>query len=370
MKFSCDAEAFQKVLSGVQWACAKNNTLPVLEHVLVRASGTEVELSATDLEVSLRASVPAKVENEGATTVPLKLLLSWLGLSSGEGKELSVARSGEKERFLVQCGNAKTTLSGISADDFPALPEVERRHDITFSADVFKKVLARATFAAASSGVRPVLSGLFFSFDGSGNNVIVGTDSYRLSELSVAPDAIEGEVSAIVPARAMTDVERLLSAASKDIRFVFGDNQVDVFFGGFQLTSRLIEGNFPEYSRIIPKEFSGKVAVSRKEFLRAIRQASVFAFSGSGSVKIAPTGTDLVRIFTEENEVGSGESAVESNNTGEVPEVLVSVQYLLDAVMAFGGDDLVLQFGGALTPIVLSSASDDGFLHLVMPLKG
>ncbi|QQS59000.1 DNA polymerase III subunit beta [Candidatus Peregrinibacteria bacterium] len=366
MKFSCHRESFLQALSVVQKAVGGIGVLPVLENILIVAEGQRIELSATNLEISITTTVSAKVVNEGKTTIPAKTLISWVKLAPGE--EMGCTRL-EGEKILFQALGTKTTLFGVSADEFPILPVVEKEEIVVIDKKIFSKALEQVVFCAAAFGTRPVLSGILFIAEEK-NITLVGTDSYRLSEKKIPlKKGVKNNVSCIIPAKTLLDTERiLLSEEEGDVEIVFSKHQILLSFNSVKIISRVIEGNFPNYQQILPKGHQNEVSVSRQELIQTVRRVGIFARENNNNIKLFCSKEEM-RITTDATEIGTEESVISIKSTGGESAVALNAQFLLDILLVFKDPEVLLRFGEKLNPIMVCSKNEEGLTHIIMPLK-
>lgn len=364
MKFQCEKESLLKALIIAQKASGGVGTLPVLENILLSAEGQSVEVSATNLELSITTSLEAKIQNEGKITVPAKTIASWIHLS-GDG-EVKIEKT-DGESVSLQTKGSKTKIKGLSADDFPPLPLVEKEDFLRVSQKEFKKALAKVSFAAATNGTRPVLSGLFL-WSNEEKLFLVGTDSYRLSEkkipLLVQP---KEKISVIIPAKTLIELERILGDDG-DLDVIFSKNQVLFLFNGIRLVSRLIEGQFPNYQQILPKGFQNEIQVNRRDFIQTVKRVGIFARENNNNIKLIVSSDEMI-VTTDATEIGSEEAVLPVENNAGENTISLNAQFLLDILMVLSGEKVVLLLGENLSPVSLSSPETEGFLHIIMPLK-
>lgn len=366
MKFSCHRESFLQALSIVQKAVGGTGVLPVLENILIVAEGQRIELSATNLEISITTTVSAKVINEGKTTIPAKTLVSWVKLAPGE--EMECTRL-EGEKILFQASGTKTTLFGVSADEFPILPIVEKEEVVTIEKKVFSQALEQVVFCAAASGTRPVLSGILFIVE-ENTLTLVGTDSYRLSEKKLSlKKGVKNSTSCIIPAKTLLETERiLLSEEEGDVEITFSKHQVLLSFGTVKIISRIIEGNFPNYQQILPKGHHNEVRVFRQELIQTVRRVGIFARENNNNIKLFSSGEEL-RVTTDATEIGTEESVISIKSTNGESAVALNTQFLLDILLVLKDPEILLKFGEKLSPVTVCSEREEGLTHIIMPLK-
>lgn len=366
MKFTCRQKDFLLALSIAQKAAGSTGILPVLENVLISAEGQSVEVSATNLEISIATSFSSRIQNEGKVTIPVKTLLSWVNLISDDELEVS---KGDGEGIVLKTKSAKTSIKGVSADEFPILPVVEKESIVCVSQEELKRAIEEVVFAAASSGTRPVLSGVLFVAQGE-ELLLVGTDSYRLSEKRITPKASTKEsVRCIIPAKTLMEIERIISSDEEgDIEIIFSKNQVLFLLNGVRIISRLIEGQFPNYEQILPKSHKNNVQLQRQELIQTVKRVGIFARENNNNVHLVFKEKELL-VTTDPTEIGTEESRISIENSYGENSVALNAQFLLDALLVFSDKEVTLGIGEKLSPVSITAESEKDFLHIIMPLK-
>ncbi len=366
MKFSCAQKDILRALSITQKATGSTGTLPILENVLITAEGQTVEVSATNLNISITTTIDAQVQNEGRTTLPSKTIVSWIGLISGQSIEFSKS---EGEKISVKSEGSKTTIKGISADEFPVIPFVEKENTCTISQKAIKSALDQVVFCAAAGGTRPVLSGIYFTTDGE-RLTIAGTDSYRLSERKIPlKTPPKDDFSCIIPSRTLMELERILTSEEDgELEIIFSKHQILFYFDGIRIVSRLIEGQFPNYQQIIPKSFQSTVEVDRQDLIRTVKRVGIFARENNNNIKLNFRAHEM-DVTTDATEIGNEEATLPITNTNGESAVAINSQFFLDVLQVLAGDKVELHIGEKLSPISITSPKNSEFLHVIMPLK-
>lgn len=366
MKFTCLREDFSKAVSVAQKAVGGAAMLPVLENVYVKAEGNSVEISATNLEISITTSFPADIQNEGTTTIPAKMLASWISLASGENIQIEKS---EGEKITLKTKGSNTSLKGMSAEEFPVLPLVEKEDSLRLSQADFKKIIGQTVFSAASGGTRPVLSGVLCMWNGE-EVVFVGTDSYRLSERKIKVQKTPKEpVRCIIPAKTLMELERILSSEKEEeVEIVFSKNQILFIFNNIRLISRLIEGQFPNYEQILPKGFQNEITVDRQFLIKTVKRVGIFARENNNNIKLSLSGNQLT-VTTDATEIGTEESVLDVEGGKGEQVVALNGQFFLDILMVLSGEKVMVKMGEKLSPIAVVSPKSPEFLHIIMPLK-
>lgn len=364
MKFICEKRELIEAISLVQKAINSQNTLPVLANILLKTEGQKLYLSATNLEIAISTSLEADVENEGAITLPARLFSNYISLL--KDGEISVSLD-SVDSVLIKSADSQTKIKGISADEFPELPVVQEESSFVLPADVLKKGIEQTVFSCSASSTRPVLSGVLLWTNGTELR-LVGTDSYRLGEKKITlPEEMEDQ-KYIVPARTFQELSRILGK-EKEVKVILSKNQILFQTEHSEISSRLIEGNFPDYERIIPKTEQATASVSRSDLILAVKRAGIFAREIDNNNVRVGIEKEHISIATEETEIGSGSTNVPANIDGEGTLMALNAQYYLDALQVISTENVILKSGNSLAPLKISAENDDSFVHIIMPLK-
>ncbi len=368
MKLSCSQADLALALSLVNRAVSPNNTLPVLNNILVKAEGKRLFLSATNLEIAISASFEADVQNEGTLTVPAKVMSSYVSLLEENSVELGVLNG---NTMVIRTAGSESKMKGISSEEFPLLPKLDNPRVFTLPVEEIKAAIEQVVFAASTNISRPVLTGLFWKIDGKILK-LVATDSYRLGEKTVElAEAVDGDVAFIVPSKTAQELSKILeSAKDKTFEVRIGKGQILFKVGGVELMSRLIEGNFPDYEKILPKEIKTQLVISNEAFTLALKKLSVIVRENNNNVKVRSE-KDKLLIFSDETQVGQGacEVPASGNSSGEVIETALNVQYLLDVLSHLKDSSVHFGLNDGLSPVMVTPAQASGYLHIIMPLK-
>lgn len=365
MKVYLEQSALLDSLKIVARAVSGQNTLPVLGNVLLRTEGKKLHLAGTNLELSIKTTSEADVQNEGAITVPSKVLTSYVSLlKKGSAVELSVTGDLGLE---VKTGNSKTKIKGISAEEFPSVAEVKGKTTITLAAEDFRTMVHEVAFAAQENSARPILSGVCLKADGTTLRM-AATDSYRLSEKVMKIDKVAEPVTCVIPVRALLEADRL-AGKGENVTLVLGENQAAFRVDGAELVTRLIEGTFPAYEQIIPKQKLTTVTIPRAELEMAVRRVSIFAKENNQHMKLDFGQDGTLRVMSDQTEVGQDESSIAVKMEGQANVIALNADYLLDALSAISTDEITFEMQEKMNPAVLRPMGDASFTHLIMPLK-
>jgi DNA polymerase-3 subunit beta len=376
MRLTCLPEKLNEGLATVGRVVAPRSTLPVLGNVLLQTDGGQLKLAATNLELTVVCWVGAKVEEEGAITLPARLLADYVGLLSA-GEPLQLELKGKKAH--LSCGRFEANISGIDAEEFPAIASVSGGTSFTLAAPRLKEAIAQVVFAAAPDDSRPVLAGVLMTIGG-GKLTLAAADGFRLAVRKVDLGDVDApEISIIVPAKALTEVARgLPSDEDVEVEIAVTADQSQALFRHRQaeVVSRLIEGQFPDFNRIIPREAKTRVTLQTADFLRATKAAQVFARDNSMIVRLslvpAEGGDEAlgrVTVAATSAEIGDNTGDVDASVEGEPMQVAFNGRYLRDALEALDATQAFLEVTGPASPGLIRPASgSNGYIQVIMPM--
>jgi DNA polymerase III subunit beta len=363
MKISSSKSELVSALSVVSRAVSPRSAVQVLSGILVRVEDGRVELAATDMELSMRLGVDAEAVGSGSVVVPGRLLVELARLlPDGD----VVLEHKPEESVLEVTGGASTSrLNTFSAEDFPKLPEAERAQTFTVERDAFLETVGKVNRAASRDESRPVLTGILVRFE-VGRLVMAATDSYRLS---VKETELEGgeapELEAIVPARALAELARI-AADADELQLGVQENHVVFNAGGVWLTTRRIDGQFPNYKQLIPETFEHEVRLPREEFLEVVRRASVMAQRNSPLRLRFAEGE--VTVSAQTQDVGEARETLPVAFSGEELEIGFNPEFLRDGVESVEADEVQLRLISPLRPGLIRS-DEESFSYLIMPIR-
>lgn len=362
LKVVCSREEFAQKLAVVGRGVSSRTAVQILSGVLLRAAGGRLELAATDMELSIRTSLEeTRVEGEGAAVVPGRLLVD---LSRLLPENEVTIEFGEDSVLRVECGPAEYRLNTYSAEDFPRLPDTSAAATSTVSADTVLETLASVGRAVSRDEARPVLTGILVKF-GDGKLVMAATDSYRLSYKETPIDGPVPEIEAIVPARALEELRRLVSGGGT-LELGVQENQVLFGIDGTWLTTRRIEGQFPKFEELRPTEFTHEVTVPRDEFLDVVRRTAVMAHRNS-PLRLRFAEGELM-VWTQTQDVGEARETLPVRFEGDPLEIGFNADFLRDGIESAEGDELRVRLIDPLRPGLLQGPGDD-FWYLIMPIR-
>jgi DNA polymerase III subunit beta len=362
-------ENLARGLSVVSRAVSSRSTLPVLANVLLKTEDAGLKLTATNLEIGITYWVPGKIETDGATTVPAKLLTDLVNsLPAGDKIDLEL---GTGESLHLRSGRFETHIKGIDAEEFPAIQTAGDRPTTRVAQNVLRQALTETAFAAASDEARPILTGVLAKFEGD-QLTLAAADNYRIAVKTIPILDAVPETSVVIPARALNELARVLSDVEDpvDIVLAAGRNQVLFHLDGIDLVSRLIDGQFPNYQQVVPKEHSTRAVLDREELLRAVRPAALIAHESANIVKLQIGADGEPGITVSANaEVGDHVGQVEAAVEGDGTTIAFNARYLADVLTNVDADQFALELNGPLSPGVFKPVGDERYVHVVMPVR-
>lgn len=365
MKITCERNRLAEALGIAGRAVSSRNTLPILANVLLETEEGRLRLTATDLDTAIRCVVPAEIAENGATAVPAHLLSDVVS----KLPDASVTLEAQDGKVSVRCGKSEYTILSLPAEDYPAVPKVTEGVEFSLSQGILKEMLQMTTFAASKEETRSLLMGVLF--EARGNHLtLVATDTHRLAKKEAAIGTeIETPVSAVIPAKPLIELQRVLRDSSEEqVQVHISSSQAQFQTHEVTLVSRLLDGQFPNYEKVIPKNVERKVRFDRGELLDAMRRVYIVA-RGSAEKAVLATKENLVEMTAESPDVGRAFEEVPVSMDGGDITIAFNARYLLEVLSIVDGEQVLLELTGALNPGILRSSDDDGFLYVVMPMQ-
>ena len=354
-------------LQAVQNVVSNRTTLPILSNVLLRAEGDKLELTATDLDVTIACSVEAKVNKPGSTTVPVKKLFGIVRELGNSEIDLEVD---DKNVCSIRSGASFYKINGLSADEFPPMPKFKEEKKVELPQEKIRGMMKKTSFAISTDESRYVLNGIYISLKDH-KMTMVATDGRRLAlvdeELDVSEKS-QGEF--IAPAKAVNELNRLLQDKG-ELEIRYSENQASFTLkddknGSILIVTKLIEGNYPNYRQVIPTEVKERISLAREEFLHALRRAEIMTSEKSNSVKLS-FGKNKLEITANSPEVGEAKETLAINYKGAEMAIAFNPKYMIDPLTALTNDEVFIELIDELSPGVLKI--NGPFLYVVMPMR-
>lgn len=366
MELQVTQENFTRALSNVGRVASSKTQLPILNNILLRTDNGRLHVAATNLEIASSNYVGAKILKEGAITIPARLITDFVSNLPKDQITLKV-----KDNHLhISCGRYNSIINGVIADEFPELPVIDEKKAIKYqiASSDFKEAVSQTIITTSTDATRPVLTGVYWhSFEGA--IYLAGTDGYRLSEKRLVDT--KSELSAIIPTSTLQEVLRTLHDDIEQIEILFDETQVRFRLNETEITSRLIDGVFPDYRQLIPTSSETEIILSKDDFVRITKIASLFARESGGGVTLkAVSDSKTLSIHSIASELGENTSELEAVSISSDGVITLNSRYLTDALSVVDGQEIIFRFSGKLSPAVLmNNTKTPSYKHIIMPLK-
>ncbi len=362
MKLQVTQENLHKALTSVSRVANSRGTLPILSNVLLKTIGNRLSIAATNLDIAITHFIGSKVNDEGAITVPARLMQDFIAsLPSG-----TITLELEETKLRITTDKYESVINGTTAEDYPVMPAIGSGGKWQIPTSVLKHSLQQVIMAASTDEARPVLTGVYLHTQDK-KVYLVTTDSYRLAEKSLTLKT--DEVDLLIPASALQDLLRVLTDDEGEVQVTHDDQQVLFKVDDVELVARLIEGKYPDYRKLIPSSFAQTAVLKRQEFINITKVSSLFARESAGSVTINLDETKKqVSIRSIASQLGENVATAEADVSGN-GTITLNSRYILDALAVMPGEEVKIGFNNKLEPCVLTSPSHSDYLHVIMPLR-
>ena len=371
MKLTIERGLLLKVLTHIQSVVERRNTIPILSNVKFDAPDSNLSLNATDMDLEIVETVPAEVEIQGSTTAPAHTLFD-IVRRLPEGSQVELDCTGSDSNLILKADRSRFTLTCLPTEDFPVLSGGELPHKFSLSAGNLRNVIDRTRFAISTEETRYYLNGIYLheaDCDGTAVLRAVATDGHRLASIEVPlPLGAKGMPGVIVPRKTVTEIRKLIEETDDDISIAISETKIRFAFEGAVLTSKLIDGTFPDYDRVIPTENDKVLEVDTKRFSDAVGRVSAISTEKSRAIKLALTNGNLtLSANSAENDSAIEELAV--NYTAEEIEIGFNSRYLLDISQQIDGASARFTLADAASPTLVADADDKSALYVLMPMR-
>ena len=371
MKFTIDRGGLLKALTHVQSVVERRNTIPILANVLLRADDAGVELAATDMDISVVEKVGADVGQQGATTVSAHTLFD-IVRKLEEGAQVELGGGTEEGQISVRSGRSTLKLATLASEDFPAMTDDDMPHSFALSADALRRLIDRTRFAISTEETRYYLNGIFLhAVEADGGKVLraVATDGHRLALMEVPlPDGADGMPGIIVPRKTVNELRKLIDESDDDIAISLSETKIRFSVDGIVLSSKLIDGTFPDYDRVIPEANDKYLDVSCKRFERAVDLVSTISTEKSRAIKLSLSDNSLVLSATSPDAGSATEELEVDYDDGEL-EIGFNSKYLIDITQQINGDSARFALSDAASPTLVRDTADTSALYVLMPMR-
>jgi DNA polymerase-3 subunit beta len=367
MNIECGQDKILEGIHKAQRIAGKHPTLPVLSCVLLEAKkNNTLVIKATNLDLGVEIIIPAKVNKEGTVAVPAAVVYSFLSSLITGGKDIKLEVEGNN--LLVRTQHSNGTIKTMPSEEFPNIPKITDGKEFTLSSADFIKGLKSVWYSASISGVKPELSSVYVYQD-AGYIMFAATDSFRLAEKKIKLKKSVDFGQILIPFKNISEIVRIFEGINADISINFNKNQIALSYNGIYLISRVIDGVFPDYRQIIPKEIKTNVVVLKQDFSDAMKISNIFSDKFNQiHFKIAPS-KSIFEIQTKNNDVGENLQKIDATVSGDETEINFNHRYIIDCLQSVETDSISLDFSGPNRPLVIRPVADNTFLYLVMPMN-
>lgn len=365
MKIEINKNNLLKVLSKADKITGKNPSLSILQCVIIKTLDSQIEVSSTNLELSIKLYTPAKIERSGTIAINASLLVSYL---SNLNQEEKLILDYSEQTLKIMSGKSETQINTFDLKDFPEIPVIESKKSCTIEIHDFVEGLKSVWYAASVSSIKPELSSVYLYSD-SGELTFVATDSFRLAEKKLGVKIDEFE-SILIPQRNVNEIIRVFENINSKIKITFGENQVSFEVDKeIYLVSRVVDGSFPDYRQIIPKENKSELSILKQDLINALKISNLFSDSFNQVKFNLDANNNIFEITSKNTEKGESRTVVPANVRGETVVINFNQKYITDCFTSIKTESLQVYFNGVGRPMVIKGAGDGGFMYLVMPLN-
>jgi DNA polymerase-3 subunit beta len=373
MRLTCLQENLNRGLGVVGRAVATRTTLPITNNVLLATDQSRLKLAATNLEMAISCWTGAKVEEEGAITVPARLLTEFV--NSLPNDKVSINLPPQTKTLELKCARFEARISGVDAKDFPPIPKIEEGIATKVEVEALHQGINQVVFAAATEESRPVLTGIDAEFDGD-LLTLAAADGFRLAVYKLPLAApVDQKTKVIIPARTLAELNRLMADQEEPVEITVNPNKSQALFRlkNIELVSQLVQGTFPNYAQLIPQSYNTRVVVDVAAFLRAAKTAAIFARDGSGIVRLVVTPGEeptpgKMTISARSEEIGDDVGEIDAVVEGEEAKIAFNGKYLIDVLGVLHESQVALETTNPSSPGVIRPVGVDNYIHVVMPM--
>lgn len=366
MKLLCTQENLKNGIGVVEKIIGRNINLPILDNILLEANEGKLKISSTNLEIGITCWIRGKIETKGAITIPVKIFSNFVStLPSG-----STIKIAEKSGIVgIESENYKAHIKGVEAKEYPLIPKIEDEPALEINAQDLKVSLMKVISASSLNDARPELTGIFMHTNiKEGKVQFAATDSFRLSESTIETKINKKEdFSLIIPGKTAHEAIRIIGDLNENIKISNTESQILFDLGDIHIISRLINGNYPSYTQIIPSEFITEFLINKEELVKGLKMASFFSGSNN-DIKISIL-KDKIRVSSSSSEVGDNITDIEIENTGKEIDLIFNYKYIIDGLLNIDSPKVKVMVSGQHTPTILKNEKNGSFLYLVMPIR-
>lgn len=362
MKLTVTQENLSRALSTVSRVASTRSSLPILSNVLLRTESNRLLVAATNLDIAISETIGAKITQKGAITVPARLMQDFVSSLPSGALELDVTEN----RLQITADRFDATINGVSAEEFPVMPTIDGGSTLELPAHDLKTTLQQVLFAASADDARPVLTGIYIH-NSKDSLLFAATDSYRLAEkkLTLKTD----DVSLLVPVQSLQELLRSLKDDDDSVVITFDEQQARFKVGSVEVVTRLVDGKYPDYKKLLPKTFETTARLTKQSLTEITKVSSLFAREAAGSITLLiDEAKKEISISSIASQVGENTASAQADITGNAT-ITMNSRFILDALAAFDGKEIQINVNGKLDPCILSDPNNESYLHVIMPVK-
>lgn len=369
MKVTIEREILLKSLNHVQGVVERRNTIPVLSNILIAAEGESVNFTATDLDISIVETIPAVVDQQGSITAPAHLLYD-IVRKLPDGTQISIEKT-EETRIDVRSGRSQFTLQALSADDFPNLSAGEMSHNFTLATKDLRRMIEKTRFAISTEETRYYLNGIYFHTveDTDAKLCAVATDGHRLAKVEITmPEGASAMPGIIIPRKTVGELHKLLDTNDENVAVSLSDSKIEFRIAQTIVTSKLIDGNYPDYNRVIPDNNQNLMSTETKILTKAVDRVSTVANDRGRAIKLALT-KGVLSLEVNNPDSGHAEEELMVDYDAINLETGFNAKYMLDVLNQLDGDNVEFLFAESIDPVLVKDTGDEGTIYVLMPMR-
>ena len=370
MKISVERNSFLRTLSHLQNVVEKKNTIPILSNILITTKTNSIKLSATDMDLAITEIIESSVIEEGSVTTPAHTLYDIVRKVT-EGNEIELI-SNDGNKLSVRAGNSKFSLSCLPKDDFPKIEEINLENEFSIDPESLKRIIDKTRFAVSNEATRYYLNGIYLhSIEKEGKNILraVATDGHRLAKIETdLPKGVDNLPGVIIPKKTISEVRKLIDEITDDIKISLNESKIVFSINNIVLSSKLIDGSFPDYEKVIPQNNDKNFKVDNKPFYEAVDRVSTVSSEKSKSIKLSIF-ENLVSLSSNSVETGSGAEDIEVEYSGNKIEIGYNAKYLLEIISQITGDKIIFELSDPSSPSIIKDTNDKNTLYILMPMR-
>lgn len=365
MKIECIKEKLHIAVSKAEKVVSKNLNLPVLSCLLFETKGNNLIIRSTNLDLGLEISIPVKVEQEGKVAIPAQILSSFLNNLSDDK---NIVLETTENILKISSSSSEANIKTLSTDDFPTVPMIDEGKTCKISSKDLINGIKSVIYSSSTSSVKPELSSVYIYSNNDEGLIFVATDSFRLAEKTVKTRKVIDLPGVLIPFKNASDILKIFDGVDEEIEINSTKNQISFTFDGLYLVSRVIDGVFPDYKQILPKERKTKVVVLKQDLINSLKISNIFSDNFNQMNIIVKNGKSI-QVKTKNLNIGENTNKIEADIEGEEIEANFNYRYIVDCLGSIASDSIILSLNGINKPLVIQGNSDKTFTYLVMPMN-